>query len=223
MRLKSLTTLNTLLLLSVCLALGATLWWSEQALERPYQLIARYLGLSQQFQHQVAANIHEYLASGDAMQHSQALQTLDDLLTEAESLPEHFATQLRPSLVKLRNFTAGDLLAAGKLASDPQGLLIQAEREISTLLDQLSRYAEKANVNNYQISLFAASQALQHLSYARDRLVSTGRDDLAGEVEQALLGLKDANQRLQDLPLQLHICSLSVLMIFLLAGKGDFR
>lgn len=29
MRLKSLTTLNTLLLVAVCLALGATLWWSE--------------------------------------------------------------------------------------------------------------------------------------------------------------------------------------------------
>ena len=45
MRLKLLTNLNTLLLISVCLALGATLWWSQQALERPYQLMARYLSL----------------------------------------------------------------------------------------------------------------------------------------------------------------------------------
>ena len=65
MRLKLLTNLNTLLLISVCLALGATLWWSQQALERPYQLMARYLSLSQSFQQDVAQNIHDYLASVD--------------------------------------------------------------------------------------------------------------------------------------------------------------
>ena len=49
MRLKSLTTLNTLLLIAICFALGATLWWSEHALERPYQLMGQYLSLSQRF------------------------------------------------------------------------------------------------------------------------------------------------------------------------------
>ena len=46
MRLKLLTNLNTLLLVAVCVALGATLWWSQKALERPYLLMERYLGLS---------------------------------------------------------------------------------------------------------------------------------------------------------------------------------
>jgi hypothetical protein len=55
MRLKLLTNLNTLLLVAVCLALGATLWWSQRALERPYLLMERYLGLSQQFQNQARA------------------------------------------------------------------------------------------------------------------------------------------------------------------------
>ena len=57
MRLKLLTNLNTLLLVAVCLALGATLWWSQRALERPYLLMERYLGLSQTFQNQAARNI----------------------------------------------------------------------------------------------------------------------------------------------------------------------
>ncbi len=43
MRLKWLTNFNTLLLVTVCIALGATLWWSQRALERPYQLMERYL------------------------------------------------------------------------------------------------------------------------------------------------------------------------------------
>lgn len=49
MRLKLLTNFNTLLLVTVCIALGATLWWSQRALERPYLIMERYLSLSQQF------------------------------------------------------------------------------------------------------------------------------------------------------------------------------
>ena len=101
MRLKSLTTLNTLLLIAVCLALGATLWWSERAMERPYLLMARYLGLSQQFQHQAAENIQGYLASGDALRHSQAQQALTDLQRDVIELPDGLAETLRPSLEEL--------------------------------------------------------------------------------------------------------------------------
>ncbi|HAQ27280.1 MAG TPA: chemotaxis protein, partial [Pseudomonas sp.] len=72
MRLKSVTTINTLLLIAVCLALGATLWWSERALERPYLLMARYLELSQQLQDRLGRNIQDYLGSGDALRHSEA-------------------------------------------------------------------------------------------------------------------------------------------------------
>src|SRR3546814_11073403 len=95
MRLKSLTTLNTLLLIAVCLALGATLWWSERAMERPYLLMARYLGLSQQFQHQAAENIQGYLASGDALRHSQAQQARPDLQRDVVELPEGLRSEER--------------------------------------------------------------------------------------------------------------------------------
>src|SRR3989344_2689674 len=87
MRLKSLTTLNTLLLIAVCLALGATLWWSERAMERPYLLMVRYLALSQQFQQQAVDNIHGYLASGDALRHSQAQQALSEFADDSSAPP----------------------------------------------------------------------------------------------------------------------------------------
>jgi hypothetical protein len=38
-------------------------------------------------------------------------------------------------------FSKTDLLAAGKLAGDPQALLLQAERELGANLEQLSQYA----------------------------------------------------------------------------------
>ncbi len=204
MRLKSLTTLNTLLLIAVCLALGATLWWSEQAMERPYLLMARYLGLSQQFQHQAAENIQGYLASGDALRHSQAQQALTDLQRDVIELPDGLAETLRPSLEELVRFTATDLLAAGKLAGDPQGLLLQAEREMAGALSQLDDYqagADHPSARHYQRPLFSAEQQLLRLSHARGKLVASGRDELASEVEQTLHNLEQDAAKLEALPL----------------------
>jgi methyl-accepting chemotaxis protein len=203
MRLKQLTNLNTLLLISVCLGLGATLWWSQRALEQPYLLMDRYLSLSQNFQREVAQNIHDYLASGDALQHSAASQGIDALEQQLENLPAELSAQLRPSLEQLRQFTASQLLAAGKLAGDPQALLLQAEREMADSLQQLSQYADHANATSaaYRQPLFLAAERLSRLAHARSKLVSSGRSELRGEVERELAQLKTQASALDNLAL----------------------
>jgi methyl-accepting chemotaxis protein len=204
MRLKSLTTLNTFLLIAICLALGLTLWWSERELQRPYQLMDRYLGLSQRFEHQVAGNVRDYLAGGNALRHSAAMQALDGLATDLTALPSQFADRLRPSLEQLNQFTATELLAAGKLAGDPQGLLLQAEREMAGTLARLHQYAAQttqATASKYQTPLFEAGRQLLRLSHARGKLVSSGQDELAVDVEQALQALSKEATRLDALPL----------------------
>ena len=204
MRLKLLTNLNTLLLVAVCLALGATLWWSQQALERPYLLMERYLGLSQSFQNQAARNIDDYLASGDALRLSSASQSLESLLQHLDDLPAELAQNLRPSLVDLDTFSKTDLLAAGKLAGDPQALLLQAERELGANLEQLSQYAlgvNSADAARYLPPLLAASQHLGKLSLARDKLVSSGRAELADDVEREVSNIRSQADVLEQLPL----------------------
>ncbi|MDU9026750.1 methyl-accepting chemotaxis protein [Pseudomonas mediterranea] len=199
MRLKLLTNLNTLLLLAVCLGLGATLWWSQVALERPYLLMERYLGLSRQFQGEVTRNIEDYLASGDALRLSAASQALDTLQKELDQFPPELARTLRPSLSSLDGFSKTDLLAAGKLAGDPQALLLQAERELGANLDQLAQYANGAP--NYLPLLFSASQHLGRLSLARDKLVSSGRSELASDVEREVASIRAQAGQLDSLPL----------------------
>jgi methyl-accepting chemotaxis protein len=199
MRLKLLTNLNTLLLVAVCVALGATLWWSQNALERPYLLMERYLGLSQQFQNEVARNVDDYLTSGDALRLSSASQAIDSLQKELGELPPALADTLRPSLSNLEEFSKTDLLAAGKLAGDPQALLLQAERELGASLDQLSQYAS-ANAA-YLTPLLAASQHLGKLSLARDKLVSSGRSELAADVEREVANIRTQAELLGALPL----------------------
>jgi methyl-accepting chemotaxis protein len=202
MRLKHLTNLNTLLLVAVCVALGATLWWSQRALERPYQMMEQYLSLSQRFQAEVATNIQDYLGSGDALRHSGALQAIDGLQKAVDELPPELAADVRPSLAELQAFAANELLAAGKLAGDPQGLLLQAEREISGALEQLSTYADSGNDSAaYRAPLFSAAVHLGRLSHARGKLVSSGRDELAGDVEREVAILNQQADALQALPL----------------------
>lgn len=199
MRLKLLTNLNTLLLVTVCIALAATLWWSQRALERPYLLMESYLKLSRQFQDQVARNVVDYLNSGDALRHAEATQALVQLREELARLPTELTIPLQAGVDDLAAFSAGQLLAAGKLAGDPQGLLVQAERELGGTLEQLVRYSA-GNVA-YQAALLGSAQHLAKLSLAREKLVSSGRSELAGDVERELNEIRTQAATLQSLPL----------------------
>ena len=204
MRLKWLTNFNTLLLVTVCLALGVTLWWSQRALERPYQMMERYLGLSQQFQNQAARNIQAYLGSGDALRHAAAMEANQQLQASLSEWPAELAGKLRPSLDNLQAFTANELLAAGKLAGDPQALLLQAERELGANFEQLAGYARdsgSADANRYLLPLLDASVHLGRLSLARDKLISSGRPELADEVERELQLIRTQAQAIDSLPL----------------------
>ena len=218
MRLKLLTNLNTLLLVAVCLALGATLWWSQQALERPFLLMERYLSLSQQFQNKVARNIEDYLASGDALRLSDANSALDTIKSQLAPLPPALADALRPSLENLSTYSNTELLAAGKLAGEPQALLLQAERELGASLEQLGQYANDATPNEaraYLPLLLTASQHLAKLSLARDKLISSGRSELAGDMERELDNIQLQARQIDTLPL-LGVSSKSA------SGTDDF-
>ena len=218
MRLKLLTNLNTLLLVAVCLALGATLWWSQQALERPFLLMERYLSLSQQFQNKVARNIEDYLASGDALRLSDANSALDTIKSQLAPLPPALADALRPSLENLSTYSNTELLAAGKLAGEPQALLLQAERELGASLEQLGQYANDATSEEaraYLPLLLTASQHLARLSLARDKLVSSGRSELAGDMERELDNIQLQARQIDTLPL-LGVSSKSA------SGTDDF-
>ncbi|OBY93212.1 chemotaxis protein [Pseudomonas sp. AU11447] len=204
MRLKLLTNLNTFLLLLVCLALGATLWWSQRALERPFTLMDRYLELSQGFERKVAQNIQAYLASGDALKQKAAQQALDELAAELPQLPDSLSQLLGQSLDELHQFSGNQLLAAGKLAGDPQGLLLQAERDLLAALDQLGAYADASQnpaAAEYRTPLLQAGLHLTRLAHARAKLVESGNPALAEDIQRELETLRQLAERIDALPL----------------------
>ncbi|WP_420066506.1 methyl-accepting chemotaxis protein [Pseudomonas putida] len=164
----------------------------------------RYLGLSQQFQNQAARNIQAYLGNGDALRHAAAVEANKQLEASLTDWPPALASRLRPSLGTLQAFTANELLAAGKLAGDPQALLLQAERELGANFEQLTAYARdsgSSEANRYLVPLLDASVHLGRLSLARDKLVSSGRAELADEVERELQLIRNQAQIIDGLPL----------------------
>lgn len=78
-------------------------------------------------------------------------------------------------------------------------MLLQAERELSASLDQLSTYANGNAA--YLAPLLAASQHLGKLSLARDKLVSSGRSELAADVEREVSNIRSQAQAIDALPL----------------------
>ncbi|MBO3275277.1 methyl-accepting chemotaxis protein [Pseudomonas sp. Milli4] len=203
MRLKLLTNLNTFLLLLVCVALGATLWWSQRAMERPFAMLDRYLELSRSFDEQVARNVQDYLGSGDALRLTAAQQAIDGLAGALPELPASLTGNLGSSLEELRSFADGELLGAGKLAGDPQGLLLQAERDIGGVLEQLAAYADAAQnpaAADYRAPLLQAGLHLARLAHARAKLVESGNPALADDIQRELASLRQSAERLDGLP-----------------------
>ncbi|HCJ30542.1 MAG TPA: chemotaxis protein, partial [Pseudomonas sp.] len=76
--------------------------------------------------------------------------------------------------------------------------------EMAGALTQLHHYAAQGTpsaANAYQTPLFEAGRHLLRLSHARGKFVSSGRDELAMEVEQALQALSQKADTLHALPL----------------------
>ena len=152
------------------------------------------------------------------MRLSEANSALETLQNQLAPLPPALAETVRPSLENLNSFSNTELLAAGKLAGDPQALLLQAERELAANLEQLSQYASEANTPeapHYLAPLMTASLHLAKLSLNRDKLVSSGRSELAGDVERELASIQAQAQQIDALPL-LGVSSKST------SGNDDF-
>ena len=181
MRLKTLTFLNTGLLVAVGIALGASLWWSQNALKAPYGLMDTYLNIVAQVQ-SLQRDTEAYRRSGDALRHQQAQNTATELANSLLQLPARIRQPLEQPLADFTTFVGGDLLAVGKLAGDPQALLVQAEREILGELHNLTLYANASALENNRQALnyIRILDNLQHdllrISLARARQpVQSGR------------------------------------------------
>lgn len=142
MRIVTATRLAALLLVFLAVALAVILYWGLGKLNQSFISTLNYSELHRQLAVDVRGKIRTYLETGDATQHTAAVDDLEHLQQQImPSLPANLVQELEPVAAALYSGLTHQFLGAGKLAGDAQGLLYQNEREASTELRHLENYA----------------------------------------------------------------------------------
>ncbi len=145
MKISILTRLSAVMLCVAVLGVAASVFWGLQKLKEPYLLTTYYFETTEKISVKTRHLIDVYLGSGDAQALSMAASFIDtDLRSSVEALPIELQEALSPSIDALKESLEVDLRAAGKLAQNPQTLLLQNERELYASLDSLKDYMSEA-------------------------------------------------------------------------------
>ncbi len=206
MRLKLLTNLNTLLLLTVCLALGATLWWSQRALERPFPLLDRYLELSQGFERTGRAE-HPGSTSPAATRSSRKPRSRHwtnwprscrNCRTASANCSARVSTNCTSSA------PATSCSPPASWRATRRACCCRPSETSLAALDQLGTYADASQnptAAEYRTPLLLAGLHLTRLALARAKLVESGNPALAEDIQRELATLRQLAERIEALPL----------------------
>ncbi|MEH6652116.1 MAG: methyl-accepting chemotaxis protein [Motiliproteus sp.] len=147
MRITSLTRLSAGALLLAIAGVAASVFWGLNQLQTPFRLNQDYFLVIEKVSVRTRKMIDNYLNTGNAVD-LQAAQTFmsSDIRTSLDSLPASLRSPILPALEALQAGLETDLRAAGKLAGNSQGLLLQNERETLDALESLTEYAIAAPV-----------------------------------------------------------------------------
>ncbi|HEC59983.1 MAG TPA: methyl-accepting chemotaxis protein [Methylophaga sp.] len=125
-------------------AVAIGIWgWSE--LDKPYKISQSFQTYKSAFDTDTRILLERYLVTGNAGNLQQAEEILDSLLaTNINWLTQQDNLKIKESIKNLQN-NVQLVRSAGKLAGDPQALLINNERERAGDLSQLRKYVNAAN------------------------------------------------------------------------------
>lgn len=130
------------LLLTLSVAIGI---WGWRQLDKPYQISEQFKQYRAVFDIDARILLERYLASGQADLLQQAENKLDEMaLVSLDWLSEQENQQVLQAITALQQ-QVQQVRAAGKLAANPQALLINNERERAGDLALLVEYAKQAN------------------------------------------------------------------------------
>lgn len=156
--------------------------WGWNELDKPYKISQEFQRYKSDFDTKTRILLERYLNSGNADYLQQAetiLQQLHD--TDLAWLDKQDNELITATIEKVQQGVL-DVRAAGKLAANPQGLLINNERERIGDLILLADYVNKADTfhhfeqTHYFNSLTKLDHSLQKLSLARQQFFTTLSD-----------------------------------------------
>lgn len=208
MQLRTLTFLISASLLTVCLGLIAASQTGLNLLATPVQQINHYDALLKSFRNYIQAPIQNYLDSGNNLELSRARENLVQIsdVISAE-MDDPVQPQLLTTLDALATYIDTEFLAAGKLAGNPKGLLLQNERELRQELSSLGDYIDRAApeqaeaIARWSVQVRKLLEQLHQRSLLRERYLDSAQPELHEDVVRLNNAMKEATAALDELPL----------------------
>lgn len=197
----------SLALAGLGLALAGGLYWSLNRVDEPLNLTQEYYGLQAQVSILTRQSVNAYLETGDAMRLMEAQHKVQGAIDNLNRLPPEVATAVKPQLSELLTNLNGDFIAAGKLAGDPQGLLMNAEREISDNLALIADYARDGYKTDsraafeYVRAVQQLDVELRQLSHARQRYFTSRNPGFKKALDERIARMQAKVAELARLPL----------------------
>lgn len=209
MRISVLTRLSAVMLFAAVIGVATSVFWGLEKLKKPYELITYYYETTEKISVKTRHFIDVYLASGDASALQMAQTFIDTELSEAVAeLPTELQEALSPSIEELKISLEQDLRAAGKIAQNPQTLLLQNERELYSALDSLNDYileaqdqADSALVNQYKLLKFELVRAVGLRALVRSNYFATLNDAFLETLQLESKHITELADQLAELPL----------------------
>ncbi|MCX4187348.1 methyl-accepting chemotaxis protein [Methylophaga sp. OBS4] len=176
--------------------------WGWRQLDKPYQISQQFKQYRDVFEIDARILLERYLASGNADLLQQAETTLNTLKQQTlEWLSDEENSDIQTGIGHLQQ-KVQLVRAAGKLAANPQGLLINNERERGGDLALLLDYAHQADYRFSDVQR-PFLQTLVKLSHSLNQLARLRQQYLADRQPEQQQALLDENRHFNSLVEQL--------------------
>ncbi len=167
--------------ISCCIALlliliSAFIIWAWHEMDKPYQINQSYHAIKSELASDVTLSLQHYLASGDANKLLDASIKLEKLRDTPINWLENRQSDSVIILITKLQKAIQQARAAGKLAANPEILLINNEVERHDLISDLIALTKKSDVSmiiktRYLQKLLTLSQQLQKIALLRQRYI----------------------------------------------------
>ena len=180
--------------------------WGWQQLDKPYQIAQQFQQFKSRFDIEVRVLLARYLASGDADLLQQAETQLVELSAVEQTWLDEQENQTIQSAISVLQEKVFEVREAGKLAGNPQALLIQNERERDGEIGLLIDYANnvEAEGHPYQQAFTAVlaelSRQLNDIGRLRQRYIELQTDEIQSALMAANTSFINKLEELNTLP-----------------------
>jgi methyl-accepting chemotaxis protein len=217
-KLATLTRINTGILVLIATVLASTLYFGSSMLRAPLTQIQTFSAHKSVLEDRIVNNLNLYLRTGNSQNLTEAETAIAELSEALQSEDAVFNKRVIEELNKFHLYLTQEARAAGKLAGNEEGLLLQNEKETRDAITALFDYAEEGEDNAPQTAKRYNSFAqklmlmLQDRTIQRQQTISTGAKDLST--------INTINRQMLDVYQQLD--NLDRLDVFEVQEEDDF-